>query len=76
MVEERRLEELDLDERFAEDRHERFFVKNLENVQGDERDHIILSCWGTGPTVGSGAVPNPLGPINSAGRTSAGSTSL
>lgn len=28
---------------FAEDREEAFFVKNLENVQGDERDTIIFS---------------------------------
>jgi hypothetical protein len=28
---------------FAEDREKRFFVKNLERVQGDERDAIILS---------------------------------
>ena len=28
---------------FAEDKHEAFFVKNLENVQGDERDTIIFS---------------------------------
>lgn len=31
---------------FAEDREEPFFVKNLENVQGDERDTIIFSiCY-------------------------------
>ncbi|MGE0816170.1 MAG: AAA domain-containing protein [Vicinamibacterales bacterium] len=28
---------------FSDDVHERFFVKNLERVQGDERDAIILS---------------------------------
>jgi very-short-patch-repair endonuclease len=33
----------DLDEFFDESRDERFFVKNLERVQGDERDAIILS---------------------------------
>jgi very-short-patch-repair endonuclease len=33
----------DLDDFFAQDRSERFFVKNLERVQGDERDAIILS---------------------------------
>ncbi|MFZ2490270.1 MAG: AAA domain-containing protein [Thermoanaerobaculia bacterium] len=31
------------DEFFALDRRERFFIKNLERVQGDERDAIILS---------------------------------
>ncbi len=34
------------EEFFGEDREEAFFVKNLENVQGDERDTIILSiCY-------------------------------
>ena len=33
----------DLEPFFREDRPEAFFVKNLENVQGDERDRIILS---------------------------------
>ena len=66
LVEQRRLEERDLDARFAEDRTERFFVKNLENVQGDERDHIVLSI-GYGPTEGSGAVPQRFGPINAEG---------
>lgn len=32
---------------FAEEKEEPFFVKNLENVQGDERDTIIFSiCYG------------------------------
>ena len=62
-IERHRLENRDLDARFDEERHDRFFVKNLENVQGDERDHIIL-CVGYGPTKGSGAVPNRFGPIN------------
>jgi very-short-patch-repair endonuclease len=33
----------ELDAFFAEDKKERFFVKNLERVQGDERDAIILT---------------------------------
>jgi len=33
----------ELTEFFDENREERFFVKNLERVQGDERDAIILS---------------------------------
>ncbi|MFQ6025903.1 MAG: DUF3320 domain-containing protein [Dehalococcoidia bacterium] len=65
-VEERRIHERDVDERFNERPEEPFFVKNLENVQGDERDHMILSV-GYGPTVGSGAVPNRFGPLNIAG---------
>lgn len=38
-----RQEDPALDQLFAEDVRERFFVKNLERVQGDERDAIILS---------------------------------
>lgn len=35
------------DKFFVEDKDEPFFVKNLENVQGDERDTIIFSiCYG------------------------------
>jgi very-short-patch-repair endonuclease len=33
----------DLEAFFAENKDERFFVKNLERVQGDERDAIILT---------------------------------
>jgi hypothetical protein len=33
----------DLDDFFREDRSDHFFIKNLERVQGDERDAIILS---------------------------------
>ncbi len=33
----------DLEQFFATNRSERFFIKNLERVQGDERDAIILS---------------------------------
>ena len=42
----RRLSEINdpsLDEFFSEKNEERFFVKNIERVQGDERDIIILS---------------------------------
>ena len=66
LVNERRILQRDVDERFDESADEPFFVKNLESVQGDERDHMILSI-GYGPTVGSGAVPNRFGPINGEG---------
>ncbi len=46
---------------FAEDREERFFVKNLERVQGDERDAIILSI-GYGKNQ-NGSVPLRFGPL-------------
>ena len=62
LIEERRLLNRHLDQRFSDELPERFFVKNLENVQGDERDHMILSI-GYGPTL-AGAVPNNFGPIN------------
>ena len=62
LIEERRLRNRSLDDRFSDDLPERFFVKNLENVQGDERDHMILSI-GYGPTR-AGAVPNRFGPLN------------
>lgn len=39
----KRQENPDCEPFFAEDKHEAFFVKNLENVQGDERDSIIFS---------------------------------
>lgn len=62
LIEERLTLDRQLEDRFRRDRHEHFFVKNLENVQGDERDHMILSI-GYGPTP-AGAVPNRFGPIN------------
>jgi RNA polymerase sigma factor (sigma-70 family) len=46
---------------FSEDCDDPFFVKNLENVQGDERDVILLAV-GYGPDE-SGKVPMRLKPI-------------
>jgi very-short-patch-repair endonuclease len=52
----------DLDDFFDEDREERFFVKNLERVQGDEREAIILSI---GYAKGQdGRLRHQFGPIN------------
>ena len=45
-------------------RAEPFFVKNLENVQGDERDVIIISIT-YGPDAETGRVMQRFGPINS-----------
>jgi very-short-patch-repair endonuclease len=45
-------------------RAEKLFVKNLENVQGDERDVIYISMT-YGPQEPGGKVPNRFGPINS-----------
>lgn len=50
---------------FAEDKDEEFFVKNLENVQGDERDTIILSI-GYGKDK-YGKMSMNLGPLNRLG---------
>ena len=55
----------ELSEFFDTARPERFFVKNLERVQGDERDAIILSV-GYGKDRG-GNLPLRFGPILSAG---------
>ena len=43
---------------------EYFFVKNLENVQGDERDVIFISTV-YGPDAETGVVMNWFGPVNS-----------
>ncbi len=48
---------------FKEDDEEPFFVKNLENVQGDERDVIFLSV-GYGPDEKDGRVAMRFGPLN------------
>ena len=49
----------------AEDSAEPLFIKNLENVQGDERDVILLSV-GYGPDK-SGMVSMNFGPLNNQG---------
>ncbi|MFB7878862.1 DUF3320 domain-containing protein [Nocardia sp. NPDC056064] len=52
----------ELESFFNDDRLDGFFVKNLESVQGDERDVIILSI-GYGPD-DSGKLHANFGPIN------------
>ena len=42
-IRQKRLQEPKFDSFFIEDKEEAFFIKNLENVQGDERDTIIFS---------------------------------
>ncbi len=62
----RRLKEKpDFEQFFKEDRLEGFFVKNLENVQGDERDVIIFSV-GYGYDQGKQMAMN-FGPLNKPG---------
>jgi very-short-patch-repair endonuclease len=55
----------DLEEFYREDREEPFFVKNLESVQGDERDVIFLNV-GYGPDE-TGRVALNFGPLNRPG---------
>ncbi|WP_203729926.1 AAA domain-containing protein [Paractinoplanes durhamensis] len=63
----RRREHEPFDDFFAQDRpaSQRFFVKSLENVQGDERDAIILSI-GYAKTR-DGKLPLRFGPLNQDG---------
>ena len=42
-LEEKRRERPELEPLFSENKDERFFVKNLETIQGDERDVILIS---------------------------------
>jgi hypothetical protein len=55
----------ELEEFFSEEHEERFFIKNLERVQGDERDAIILAV-GYGKEA-DGSLPHRFGPLNNAG---------
>ena len=57
-----RSERPEMEEFFDEDRQEPLFVKNLENVQGDERDRIIISV-GYGPD-DQGRFAMRFGPLN------------
>ena len=59
------IDDPDLEEFFSEEAEERFFVKNIERVQGDERDAIILSV-GYHKDV-NGNLPYHFGPLNQEG---------
>lgn len=65
MRELRDLNEPALDEFFSEANEERFFVKNIERVQGDERDAIILSVGYHKDA--NGRLPYRFGPLNQEG---------
>ena len=54
-----------LDTFFAADKDEKFFVKNIERVQGDERDIIILSVGYH--KAANGTLPYRFGPLNQEG---------
>ncbi len=64
-LERRRKSAPELDGYFAGDRLDGFFVKNLENVQGDERDIIVFSI-GYGPDENQKTTMN-FGPVNRGG---------
>ncbi|WP_427920938.1 DUF3320 domain-containing protein [Streptomyces sp. cg40] len=64
-VQQARLLRPDLEHCFTEDRLDGFFVKNLESVQGDERDVMIMSI-GYGPDEQNKFGTN-FGPINKDG---------
>ncbi|MET9373897.1 DUF3320 domain-containing protein [Streptomyces sp. NPDC002992] len=64
-VQQARIARPDLEHCFTEDRLDGFFVKNLESVQGDERDVMIMSV-GYGPDE-HGTLGLNFGPINKAG---------
>ncbi len=55
----------DLEGFFVDGSHEPFFVKNLENIQGDERDVIFISV-GYGKTV-EGYLAHAFGPLSGEG---------
>jgi superfamily I DNA and/or RNA helicase/very-short-patch-repair endonuclease len=55
----------ELERRIAEHGPERLFVKNLENVQGDERDFILFSI--TYGKDAAGKMPMIFGPLNQDG---------
>ncbi len=64
-LERRRLQNPQYERFFREDRLEGFFVKNLENVQGDERDVIMFSI-GFGRDR-NGKISMNFGPLNKSG---------
>ena len=66
IIDKRRNSDPTYEDFFREDREEPFFIKNLENVQGDERDTIIFSV-GYGKTGPNEPLYMNFGPINRIG---------
>src|SRR6185436_2032303 len=62
-LEQRRRDEPKIDAFFSRGIHDPFFVKNLENIQGDERDVIYLSV--TYARAADGKLRYNFGPVNS-----------
>ncbi len=65
LLEERRRKNQELDRAIAASSHEPLFIKNLENVQGDERDVIFFSIT-YGPDAAGKTTMN-FGPLNGEG---------
>lgn len=65
VIRERRIADQQYENMFSEDKEEPFFVKSLENVQGDERDTIIFSI-GYAPDA-TGVFRMNFGPLGKAG---------
>ena len=61
----RELADPPIEEFFAENAEERFFVKSIERVQGDERDVIVLSVGYH--KAANGTLPYRFGPLNQPG---------
>ncbi len=62
LLEEARKRHPEMEPYFADGAHEAVFVKNLENVQGDERDVILFSvCYGPDS---EGRISMNFGPLN------------
>ena len=67
LLEEKRRQDAILDNFLREGQAEDLFVKNIENVQGDERDVILVSV-GYGPTIAGGRLTSmSFGPVNGEG---------
>lgn len=65
LLEDERRRDPSIEPAFSDEREEAVFVKNLENVQGDERDVILFSiCYGPDRT---GEVAMNFGPLNRPG---------
>lgn len=65
LLDKARMENQSLDSILSEDQRDSVFVKNIENVQGDERDVIIFSiCYGPDQ---HGRVSMNFGPMNQEG---------
>ncbi|MDE0528193.1 MAG: DUF4011 domain-containing protein [Truepera sp.] len=65
LLDRERLQQPELERAFSNERTEPVFVKNLETVQGDERDTVLFSVT-YGPDQG-GRVTMNFGPLNRAG---------